>query len=407
MRKNGVEGMYDSGINQDNAQQMNRELVLRFLRKRGVCSRIELAKLTNLNPATITNIINDFQRIGVVEETGAISEGKGRSAMGLALSASKYSVIGIRLTRRCMLVGAFDISGKKIHSEEYNLVHKTPQAVLDIMKTSVRKAIDKWAGREVVAIGCAVPGPFMRQEGRIAMMTSTVNWQSINIKQELKKEFELPIFMEHDANAGALAYYWNNGEGSELNQSIVYLAVGEGVGGGIIDNGKLLMGKRGIAGEIGHMSIDAHGRYCECGNRGCLETYCSSISFTQEIKRKVQGGDYSIVKEDSTLAEITEAIRKGDRLSVDEYRYACDCLAAGVVNIINILDPDTIVLDDEFVSVNQEILRKSMENIIDQSILHLVNQKIELIIGDGTQETMLQGAAYVAVEGAMRIFARK
>lgn len=407
MRKNGVEGMYDSGINQDNAQQMNRELVLRFLRKSGVCSRIELAKLTNLNPATITNIINDFQRIGVVEETGAISEGKGRSAMGLALSASKYSVIGIRLTRRCMLVGAFDISGKKIHSEEYNLAHKTPQAALDIMKTSIRKAIDEWAGREVVAIGCAVPGPFMRKEGRIAMMTSTVNWQSINIKRELEKEFELPIFMEHDANAGALAYYWNNGEGSELNQSIVYLAVGEGVGGGIIDNGKLLMGKRGLAGEIGHMSIDAHGRYCECGNRGCLETYCSSISFTREIKRKVRGGNYSIVKENSTLAEITEAIHKGDRLSVDEYRYACECLAVGVVNIINILDPDKIVLDDEFVSVDQGILRKSLEHIIDQSILHLVNQKIELIIGDGTQETMLQGAAYVAVEGAMRIFARK
>ena len=69
--------MYGSGINQDNAQQMNRELVLRFLRKNGVCSRIELSKLTNLNPATITNIINDFQRIGIVGETGAISEGIG------------------------------------------------------------------------------------------------------------------------------------------------------------------------------------------------------------------------------------------------------------------------------------------------------------------------------------------
>lgn len=399
--------MYDSGINQDNAQQMNRELVLRFLRKNGVCSRIELAKLTNLNPATITNIINDFQRIGVVEETGAISEGKGRSAMGLALSASKYSVIGIRLTRRCMLVGAFDISGNKIRTEEYALDHKTPQAALDIMKKSVHEAIDVWSGREVVAIGCAVPGPFMRKEGRIAMMTSTVDWQNVNIKQELEKEFEVPIFMEHDANAGALAYYWNHGEGSELNQSLVYLAVGEGVGGGIIDNGKLLMGKRGIAGEIGHMSIDVNGRYCECGSRGCLETYCSSISFTREIKRKIHAGNYSIVKENSTLAEITEAIRKGDRLAVDEYRYACDSLAAGVVNVINILDPDVIVIDDEFVSVAPDILKESLEKIVDQSILHLVNQKIELIIGDGTQKTMLQGAAYVAIEGAMRIFARK
>ena len=326
--------MYGSGINQDNAQQMNRELVLRFLRKNGVCSRIELSKLTNLNPATITNIINDFQRIGIVAETGAISEGKGRSAIGLALNAARYSVIGIRLTRRCMLVGAFDICGEKIWAEEYTMeAQMSPKEVLRVMNDYVHRAIDEWAGREVVAIGCAVPGPFLRKEGRVALMTGAVNWQSINIKEELEQEFHLPVFMEHDANAGAIAYYWNYG--AELSQSLVYLAVGQGVGAGIIDDGKLLVGKLGVAGEIGHMSIDYRGRYCECGSRGCLETYCSSIAFMKELKRKVKEGNYSTVNEGSTFAEIIQAVRDGDRLAVDEYKTACECLAAGVVNVIN------------------------------------------------------------------------
>lgn len=398
--------MYGSGINQDNAQQMNRELVLRFLRKNGVCSRIELAKLTNLNPATITNIINDFQRIGIVEETGAISEGKGRSAIGLALNASRYSVIGIRLTRRCMLVGAYDIRGEKLWAEEHVLESgMDPMEVLCVMKSYVHKAISEWAGREVVAIGCAVPGPFLRKEGRVALMTGTVNWQSINIKKELEEEFQLPVFMEHDANAGAIAYYWNYG--AELSQSLVYLAVGQGVGAGIIDDGKLLVGRLGVAGEIGHMSIDYNGRYCECGSRGCLETYCSSLAFTRELKRKIRAGNFSIVKEESTFSEIVQAVRTGDRLAVDEYRHACDCLAAGVVNVINILNPDTIVIDDEMVSVAPDILKKSLDKITEQSILHLVRQELEIVIGDGTQKSMLQGAAYVAIEEAMKIFARK
>lgn len=398
--------MYGSGINQDNAQQMNRELVLRFLRKNGVCSRIELAKLTNLNPATITNIINDFQRIGIVAETGAISEGKGRSAIGLALNASKYSVIGIRLARRCMLVGAFDICGEKIWAEECALDSKSsPREVLQIMKNCVHRAIDQWAGREVAAIGCVVPGPFLRKEGTVALMTGAVSWQSTNIAKELEEEFQLPVFMEHDANAGAISYYWNYG--AELSQSLVYLAVGQGVGAGIIDDGKLLVGKLGVAGEIGHMSIDYHGRYCECGSRGCLETYCSSIAFTRELKRKIRAGNYSIVKEDSTFAQICEAVRTGDRLAVDEYRNACECLAAGVVNVINILNPDIIVIDDEMVSVEPGILKKSLDKITEQSLLHLVRQELEIIIGDGTQHSMLQGAAYVAIDEVMRIFARK
>ena len=92
---------------------------------------------------------------------------------------------------------------------------------------------------------------------------------------------------------------------------------------------------------------------------------------------------------------------------MDEYRHACDCLAAGVVNVINILNPDTIVIDDEMVSVAPDILKKSLDKITEQSILHLVRQELEIVIGDGTQKSMLQGAAYVAIEEAMKIFARK
>lgn len=398
--------MYRSGINQDNAQQMNRELVLRFLRKNKVCSRIELAKLTNLNPATITNIINDFQKIGIVEETGAISEGKGRSAIGLTLSASKYSVIGIRLARKYMIIGAFDIRGEQIRSEEYAFEEwMSPGDVVEAMKKHVHEAINEWTSGEVTAIGCAVPGPFLCREGRVALMTGFLAWQNVNIQEELEKEFNLPVFMENDANAGAIAYYWKYG--TELKQSLVYMAVGQGVGAGIIEDGNLLTGKLGIAGEVGHMSIDYNGRYCECGSRGCLETYCSTLAFSGEVKRRKSQGNYSIVKEQDGFKEILNAVRVGDRLAVDEYRHACECLAVGIVNMINMLNPDTIVIDDEMVAVEPELLKDILEKGVKQAVLPIVRQELDIVIGDGTQESMLQGAAFLAIEEIMKIFARK
>lgn len=398
--------MYETGINQDNAQQINRELVLRFLRKNEGCSRIELAKMTNLKPATITNIINDFQDMGIVREMGTISEGKGRSAIRLALNPESYTVVSVRLTRKEIIVGAFDIRGDKLQSERFDIeAWEKPEDIIRDMKQCIHKAIDEWAVGEVAAIGCAVPGPFLREEGMVALMTGAPVWKDVNIREELETEFGLPVFMEHDANAGALAYYWKNG--SELQQTLVYMAVGQGVGAGIIQNGELLVGRLGVAGEIGHMSISYNGRYCECGNRGCLETYCSTLAFTKEINRKIADGNYSALKVNSAFDEVADAVRKGDRLAVDEYRNACELLGVGLVNVINILNPDVIVVEEEMAAVAPEILKTSLEKVIKPSVLKQMWDNLEIVIGKGNQEAVLAGVAILAMDEVLRHDFRK
>lgn len=398
--------MYETGINQDNAQQINRELVLRFLRKNEGCSRIELAKMTNLKPATITNIINDFQDMGIVREMGTISEGKGRSAIRLALNPESYTVVSVRLTRKEIIVGAFDIRGDKLQTERFAIkAGEKPEYIIRDMKQCIHKAIDEWAVGEVAAIGCAVPGPFLREEGMVALMTGASVWKDVNIREELEKEFGLPIFMEHDANAGALAYYWRNG--SELQQTLVYMAVGQGVGAGIVQNGELLVGRLGVAGEIGHMSISYNGRYCECGNRGCLETYCSTLAFTKEINRKILDGNYSVLRPNSTFEEIVEAIKLNDRLAVDEYRSACDLLAVGVINIINILNPDVIVMEEDMAAVAPDILKESLEKVVKPSIIKEMWDNLKIVIGEGDKEAVLAGVSILAMDEVLRVYFRK
>lgn len=398
--------MYETGINQDNAQQINRELVLRFLRKNEGCSRIELAKMTNLKPATITNIISDFQNMGIVREIGTISEGKGRSAIRLALNPNSYSVISVRLARRYLIVGAFDFRGDKINSEKYAIeAWEKSEDVLADMKKYVHRAMENWTTGNVAAIGCAVPGPFLKKEGMVALMTGAPVWKDINIQEELEKEFNLPVFMEHDANAGALAHYWKSG--TDLQQTLVYMALGQGVGAGIVEDGKLLVGRLGVAGEIGHMSICYNGRYCECGNRGCLETYCSSLAFTKEVNRKIADGNYSILKPNSSFQEIIAAVKAGDRLAVDEYRNACELLGVGLVNVINILNPDMIVVDEEMAAVSPEILKTSLEKVIKPAVLKQMWDNVEIVVGEGNQEAVLAGVAILAADEILRRYFKK
>lgn len=217
--------MYSKGINQENIQYMNRELVLRVLQKNEGCSRAELAKITHLRPATITNIINELQELNLVRESGVISEGKGRSAIRLVLNTNAFNVVGIRIARRYLIVGVFDVRGDELKSVRCEIESwmNSDDVLSRIIKYS-HMAIDEWAQGEVVAIGCAIPGPFLKEEGKVVLVTGKPVWQDGDIKEELQKEFNLPVFMEHDANAGALAYYWKTGE--KLKQTLVYMAVG-------------------------------------------------------------------------------------------------------------------------------------------------------------------------------------
>ena len=118
----------------------------------------------------------------------------------------------------------------------------------------------------------AIPGPFIKQEGKIAVLTETAGWGNMAFKEELEKHFSYPVFMEHDANAGAYAQIWYD-KTIDKNSSLIYVAIGQGVGAGIVYHGEIIKGELGIAGEIGHTTINYDGPRCECGNRGCLEKY--------------------------------------------------------------------------------------------------------------------------------------
>lgn len=387
--------MREKGINQDNVQQINRTLVIRWLRKKGVCSRAELAQLTRLQPATITNIINEFQQMGLVKEAGSIKEGRGRRAIGISLNSVDYSIIGIRLSRKYFLTGLFDLNGCEIVSRSCDISkEQTQEEIFEEVKREIDILIEE-NNSQVLGIGCAVPGPFLRKR-KVALKTEFPDWENIHIKKELEKRYNIPVFVERDANVGALSCYWDLG--AEPSQLLIYFSAGQGIGAGIVSDGVLLIGALGAAGEIGHMSINVNGPLCGCGNKGCLEKYCSSIALTHSLHKKIAEDNDTALYAGCSFTEIKKAVQQKDKLATEEYKKCCDYFAVGIVNIINILNPDTIVVGDEMASVEPDILLGAINAAAEEKIHPDIWENMKITICKEKNNTILRGASILAAE---------
>jgi predicted NBD/HSP70 family sugar kinase len=389
------------GVNQNVIQEMNRSLIIHLLWEYTLCSRAELAQLTGLKPATLSNVINDFIEWGIVKEEGSIDGKKGRRAIGIRLDTEQYYIAAIRLSQKYFSVGLFDISGKEIERDTqfYDGNTDASKDVFDRIRQEIRRRIEENAPKKILAIGFAIPGPFIRKDGRIALMSEFTHWRKtqwkdIFIKAELEEEFNIPVYLEHDAHVGAFAEYWRMSCNREID--LVYISAGQGIGTGIITNGKLYKGGLGAAGEIGHTCVEVDGLQCECGSKGCLEKYCSSLALTTEVNEKLHKGAGSMLRQNCTFDEIAEAVRKGDPLARGEYIRACEYLSVGIINIINLLNPHIIVVGDEMSKIDADLLLSIINKNIEKYILPKIREFTKIMVNP--TDSILTGACIYALE---------
>ena len=326
-----------AGNNTSDLVEMNRSAIVRILQQGEICSRAEIAKLTGLTQASITKIVAVLIEMGIVSEVGFVRGNGNRRSIGLRLNAEKNLVIGVKFSRHVFSIGVFDISGKVYTTQETEFSLKDfADDVISDMKKQIHELLNKY--ENVVAIGFAVPGPYLRQVGRIAMVTRMQSWQNVNFIDEFQNEFDKPVFIEQDANAGALAEWWFGNHGRPIN-SLAYFLAGEGVGSGIVDHDRLLLGNVGIASEIGHISIDVNGAKCECGNRGCLELYTSTTAMLKEAEEILP----ELFKEEyknrwEACDRVFAAAKEGNAKAIRLVDKIAEYLGYGCVTLINAYD---------------------------------------------------------------------
>lgn len=386
--------MESKGKNLEVVQAMNRKLLLKMLQQNVTCSRANLAGQSGLKQATITNIVNDFISWGLVEETGIIEGNKGRRAIGIRLKADSFYVIGIRLSRKYFEIGIFTLTGKLI-GEKYkrDLVDTLPTVVMDAMQKIIEKLIAEHPEKKIVAIGVSVPGPYYYNDGIIETITNFRGWKKVPILQELQKRFDIPVIVDHDANAGVLAEC-SFAVNPEQYRTVVYVAVGQGIGAGIFHNGEIFRGASGIAGEIGHASVNINGPRCECGNRGCLTLYVSTITFTENVNAALQKAGRETVE---NFDDLIELIQKKDSDVYPEFKNTMRYLSAGITNLIYSYNPSLIIIGDEMSRVGSLMIEE-----IKDSLSHIVERKVvdqaELCLTSFEMDPAFIGAAELAVD---------
>lgn len=385
------------GKNNLDIQESNRASILRILVKEGVLTRVELSRMTGLKQATITNIINEFLAAGVVSETGTMKGNRGRRTIGICINADQFNVLGIKIARRSYTVGIFNIRNQLLERIYKKQDGDLNAAVMlrDIVAAS-RTLLAKYGN--CCAIGVAVPGPYLRREGRIAVMSEFVGWESINIVEQLSQAFEQPVFIEHDANAGALGE-WSCRGASHTDDVLVHLLASEGIGTGVVINGKTITGYRGIFGEVGHMSIDAMGAKCVCGNYGCLEMYCSALALVRDVLMELpKHPDSSLNGEAQITADtVFKHMAQGDAFCISAVKRVGRYLGIGITNIVNIYDPKEIVISD-IMSGGGEVMMSTIQETVRDRVLPDVFKDLVIRYSSVPEDLILYGAASVAID---------
>jgi predicted NBD/HSP70 family sugar kinase len=302
---------------------------------------------TGLSPSGISKLIGVLINKGVVLEDVAVVRNRGRRAISLKLNENSIYSIGVRLARNYIKCGLFNAKGDLLDSARQDIVTKRLAETTTVLRNLIRGtlATAEQKGIDIFGIGISAPGPLFTFDGRLVLTSNYPEWQGFSVKSFIEEEFGLTTYVEHDANASVLAERWY-GKGRDCSD-LVYVVVDRGVGAGIFSNGVLYRGHQNIAGEIGHTSINFNGPQCECGQRGCLEMYCSSFSVMKEARGVYAEQQPPGWTSDMTIDNLFELANEGEEYAVKVVQQAGRFLGIGLVNLINTHNPERIILGDE------------------------------------------------------------
>jgi glucokinase len=248
-------------------------------------------------------------------------------------------VVGVDLGGTNLRVAGVGARGDVIELfREPTLAREGPDQVIGRMIAAIARVSARIAssGGKVLGVVLGVPGIISSRDGTVVESPNLPGWRDVPLRDRVAAAIALPVLVENDANAAAFGEYWC-GAGSGC-ASLVLLTLGTGVGGGLVLGGELWRGADGMAGEVGHITIEPGGRTCRCGNAGCLETYASATAIVDSY-RGLAGLEEAVSAE-----EVHRRAHEGDPNARQAYREAGRALGLAFATLVNLLNPECIVV---------------------------------------------------------------
>ncbi|MEU3775568.1 ROK family transcriptional regulator [Streptomyces sp. NPDC032472] len=374
---------------QSSLHRANLERVVRAVRLAGSLTQAEIARSTGLSAATVSNIVRELKDGGTVEVTDTSSGG--RRARSVSLSGDAGIVIGVDFGHTHLRVAVGNLAHQVLAEESAPLdVDASWQDGFDRAEALVGQLIQTiGVGLEkVIGVGLGVPGPIDVESGTLGSTAILPGWSGINPRQELSQRLGVPVYVDNDANLGALGeLVWGSGRGVK---DLAYIKVASGVGAGLVINGQIYRGPGGTAGEIGHITLDESGPVCRCGNRGCLETFAAA-RYVLPLLQSTHGPEL-------TMERVVELAREGDpgcrRVIADVGRH----VGSGVANLCNVLNPSRVVLGGSLAEAGELVLAPIRESVGRYAIPSAARQLSVLTGSLGARAEVLGALALVLSE---------
>ena len=407
----------DKGADQRVMRELNRALVLTYVREHEPITRVDIARSTGLSRTTVSAIIDELLNQGLLREGSTQQAGAsgGRRATLVHFNASAGVMLGVDMGRSHLTILVCDLAANILarRSGPFD-VDRGPDACLPWLIAELRAALAEhgipWT--QVVGVGVAMPGPMDASLQRPIKPPRMPGWDGVDVRGILADELGVPIYLDNDANLGALGES-RYGAGVGV-PDLTYVKVGTGIGGGLVMAGRIYRGSVGSAGEIGHVTVDPDGPLCDCGNRGCLEALVGAHMITRDaaagVSLRASGEALTGTAATPALAEIAQpdvadvvtAALQGDAAALAALNHAGELIGVVLASLVNLINPSLILVGGSVARAGDLLLDPIRRTIAARSF-SVASARISVRAGDlGDNATALGGVAMVT-DAAFRI----
>ena len=393
------------GVDGGSVRAHNTELLLRMVWEddEGV-SRAELSRQAGLSRSTVSTIIQDLLEQGLVQESHVARSGPGRPPIALRFVEDHSWIVGVEVGSSHLSAVLTDLRGTVLQAlrEDWS-VQIDPEGTLALVERMVRQLCGTVgiAPDALLGLGLAVPCPVDQAGDGTLDSRILPSWRTVPVAQRLSDALGTPIIVDNDANCGAIAERWWGG--AQDHDTFVYVKVATGVGAGVIIDGKVYGGSAGIAGEIGHTTVNPNGSDCRCGLRGCLEAEIGSEAVLTRVRKELSSGRASRLRGVSNprLPDVVAAVHQGDPMALDVIHDVGHHLGIAVANLLNLLNPSRVILGGRVTTAGAPLLASLRETVAARAMPSSA-ARAEISISTLDPEPIARGAATRVLQRALR-----
>jgi predicted NBD/HSP70 family sugar kinase len=341
------------------------DAVLHLIWEQKKISRADIARRLSLSRSTVSEVVAMLLSTTLVAEAGVGASRGGRRPIVLEFQDEACPILGVDIGASHVSVVLTDLRGRVLQWEHRDHpVRADPEGTLALVLEFCRQCLKAWTGRrrQLVGIGVAVPSPVdPRHPERLSGVVLPA-WRGGHWLEELRLQFGAPVLVDNDANLGALAEHWW-GAGRGLTD-FAYIKMATGIGAGHMVGGRIYRGASGVAGEIGHLTIDSRGDTCLCGNRGCLATFVGTQALVAHASRLLAEFPGSVLhRGELTITAIEEAALQDDPLATTVVQTAAGHLGVAVAGLLNLLNPEAVILGGRLSRLGERLLAPLRETV--------------------------------------------